>query len=273
MFSHLGENQVKELISTAKFTVFFLDEDQRVTLKDIGDAEEIRKWAKSESAAVTELELTSQFRCNGSDGYLAWLDNVLQIRETANIDLREANYDFQVIDSPSELRDIIVDKNHARNKARIVAGYCWKWVSKRKPELKDIVIGDFEATWNLDSDGQAWIIKPESVNEVGCIHTSQGLEVDYIGVIIGPDLIVRNGIVITDATKRASSDKSVHGYKKMLKDEPEQAKQLADAIIKNTYRTLMTRGQKGCYVYSTDPETQEYLMSHMQLNVVDKVNI
>jgi DUF2075 family protein len=260
MLSHLGENQIKELVEAAKFTVFFLDEDQRVTLKDIGDSEEIKRWASQEHAQVHELELTSQFRCNGSDGYLAWLDNSLQIRDTANIDLAEANYDFQVIDSPSELRDIIVAKNKPRNKARMVAGYCWKWVSKRQPQLKDIVIGDFEATWNLDSDGQAWIIKPDSVNQVGCIHTSQGLEVDYVGVIIGPDLVVRDGKVVTDATKRASSDKSVHGYKQLLREEPEYAKQRADTIIKNTYRTLMTRGQKGCYIYCTDPETQEYFL-------------
>lgn len=258
MFSHLGENQVKELISAAKFAVFFLDEDQRVTLKDIGSTEEIMRWAKEDNVMVTELELSSQFRCNGSDGYLAWLDNALQIRETANFDNNDDDYDFQVIGSPSELRDIILEKNKKRNKARLVAGYCWKWISKKHPALKDIVIGDFEATWNLDDDGQAWIIKPESVSEVGCIHTSQGLEVDYIGVIIGPDMIVREGKIITDATQRASTDKSVHGYKKLLKAEPEFARQQADAIIKNTYRTLMTRGQKGCYVYSTDPETQEY---------------
>lgn len=264
IFSHLGENQVKELIQASKFTVFFLDEDQRVTLKDIGDAEEIRHWANQEHAKVHELELTSQFRCNGSDGYLAWLDNNLQIRETANVDLAETNYDFQVVDSPNELRDIIIAKNKARNKARMVAGYCWKWISAKNPSLKDIVIDDFEATWNLASDGQAWIIKPESVNEIGCIHTSQGLEVDYIGVIIGPDMVVRNGEIITDATKRASTDKSVHGYKKLLKEEPEQAKQLADAIIKNTYRTLMTRGQKGCYIYCTDPETQEYFLKFIK---------
>jgi DUF2075 family protein len=258
MFSHLGENQIKELISTSKFTVFFLDEDQRVTLKDIGSTDEIMRWAKDEHAKVTELELSSQFRCDGSDGYIAWLDNTLQIRETANIDLVDTNYDFQVVHYPTKLRDIIVEKNKKRNKARLVAGYCWKWISKKHPELRDIVIGDFEATWNLDDDGQAWIIKSESVSEVGCIHTSQGLEVDYVGVIIGPDLVVRDGMIITNATKRASTDKSVHGYKKLFKDEPEFARQQADSIIKNTYRTLMTRGQKGCYIFSVDPETQQY---------------
>lgn len=262
LYQNQGENQIKEIIAAAKFTVFFLDEDQRVTIKDIGEAEAIKEWAKSEHAKVYELELTSQFRCNGSDAYLAWLDNFLQIRETANTDLSGVDYDFQVIDSPSELRDIIYEKNETNNKSRLVAGYCWPWASKKDPTgtVMDIIIPEdgFGMRWNLASDGGLWLIKKESVSEIGCIHTCQGLEMDYVGVIIGPDLVVRNGKIITDATKRAGSDKSVHGYKKLLKEEPEYAKQLADAIIKNTYRTLMTRGQKGCYIYSTDAETQEY---------------
>ncbi len=258
-YGNEGENQIKELISAARFTVFFLDQDQRITLKDIGEAEEIRKWARQQGAKVTELALTSQFRCNGSDGYLAWLDNTLQIRATANISLEDANYDFQVVDSPSKLRDLIIEKNKVNNKSRLVAGYCWKW-NKKDPYALDITIpeDEFAMAWNLADDGNLWLIKPESVNQIGCIHTCQGLEVDYIGVIIGPDFVIRNGKVVTDATKRASSDKSVFGYKKLFTEEPERARQMADMIIKNTYRTLMTRGQKGCFVYCTDPETQQY---------------
>ncbi len=258
LYSNLGENQVKELISAAKSTVFFIDEDQRVTLGDIGEIQEIRKWAEQFGANVIQLKLSSQFRCNGSDGYLAWLDNILDIRSTANVDLSDTDYDFRVINSPEELLSKIKEKNQTNNKSRMVAGYCWKWPSAKDPNTFDIEIGDFKAKWNLKTDGQAWIIKPNSVNEVGCIHTCQGLELDYVGVIVGPDLIVRDGKIITDATKRASSDKSVFGYKKMFKENPEQALALGDMIVKNTYRTLMTRGMKGCFVYSTDPETQTY---------------
>ena len=100
---------------------------------------------------------------------------------------------------------------------------------------------------------------PESVEQVGCIHTCQGLELDYVGVIIGPDLAYRDGRIVADATKRASSDQSVKGLKSMLKEEPERARALADAIVKNTYRTLMTLGMKGCYVYCTDAPLAEYL--------------
>lgn len=272
MYSNLGENQVKEIVSASKLSVFFIDEDQRVTLKDIGTKDEIRFWAQNSGAHVTEMTLESQFRCNGSDGYLAWLDNTLQIRETANRTLDDASYDFRVIDDPKQLHELIMDKNLDKNKARMVAGYCWKWISKRQPELKDIKIGDYEATWNLDTDGQAWIIQPNSVSEIGCIHTCQGLEVDYVGVIIGPDLVVRDGKVTTVPSARASSDKSIHGWKKHMQEDPGITKAMLDTIIKNTYRTLMTRGQKGCYIYCTDPETQEYFKSMLASPVESLIN-
>lgn len=263
IFAHLGENQVKEIIDSSKFSIFFIDEDQKVTLKDIGDKEEIRKYAKELGAKVTELELESQFRCNGSDGYIAWLDDTLQVHETANTFLDNNDYDFKIFDDPKKLHDEIVERNIEKNKARMVAGYCWKWISKKNPILKDIQIGDYKATWNLDNDGQAWIIQPDSVTEVGCIHTCQGLEVDYIGVIVGTDLIVRDSKVVTVPEERAGTDKSIHGWKKMMDEDPEGTKKRLDAIIKNTYRALMTRGTKGCYVYFVDKETGEYFKKRL----------
>lgn len=262
LYANLGENQIKELINSAKFTVFFLDEDQRVTLKDIGEAAEILHWAKKANATISELELESQFRCNGSDGYIAWLENTLQSRTTANITLDNLDYDFKVFDSPTSLREIIVEKNRESNKARMVAGYCWDWKSKKNKNAWDIEIPgtEFKAQWNLGSDGSLWIIAENSVQEVGCIHTCQGLELDYVGVIIGPDLIVRDGKVITDATKRSTMDASIKGYKTLAKTKPDEAKESADVIIKNTYRTLMSRGQKGCYIYCVDEETNRYFM-------------
>ena len=260
LFGNLGENQIKEIIAASRFSVFFIDEDQRVTLKDIGRKQEIEIWASTAGASITELELNSQFRCNGSDGYLAWLDNILQIRETVNEEITDLEYDFKIVDTPSELRDIIFEKNKLNNRARMVAGYCWRWPSKKDSSAYDIEFPeyDFRMKWNLTEDGSTWIISPESVNQVGCIHTCQGLEVDYIGVIVGEDLVVRNGKIITDPSKRASSDSSVKGYKRLMKEKPVETKEMIDLIIKNTYRTLMTRGMKGCYVYFVDEETREY---------------
>jgi DUF2075 family protein len=263
LFSNLGENQIKELINASTFTVFFLDEDQRIHWKDIGDKNQIREWASSLGATVTEMDLVSQFRCNGSDGYLAWIDRVLQVRETANTTLEGANYEFKVCEYATELKELIERRNRVNNKSRMVAGYCWDWVSKKTPAAFDFQLdgGAFKARWNLSDHGPLWIMKPDSVREVGCIHTCQGLELDYVGVIIGPDLVVRDGVVVTDGAKRSGGDSSIKGYKGLLKKEPANAREKADLIIKNTYRTLMTRGTKGCYVYSIDPETNLYLQT------------
>lgn len=269
LYRNLGENQVRELIRSARCTVFFVDDDQRVTINDIGDTEEIRRCANEFDADVTELVLSSQFRCNGSDGYLAWLDDSLQIRSTANTLLGAAEYDFRVFDDPAELHALVDLKNRANNRSRVVAGYCWKWPSKKDPQAWDIELPEFnyQRRWNLDKDGSLWIVTPGSVDQVGCIHTCQGLELDYVGVIIGPDLTYRDGVIVSNAAERASSDQSVRGLKQMRKVDPKRADAQADAIIKNTYRTLMTRGMKGCYVYCTDAPLAAYLRSRLQDSV------
>ena len=263
MFQNLGENQIKEIINAANFSIFFIDEDQKVTLKDIGSVDEIKKYANELGAGIRIVELESQFRCNGSDGYLAWLDNVLEIRNTANYDLDDFQYDFKVIDSPNELRKLIEEKNSINNKSRLVAGYCWNWISegKNNSEVHDIVIPEynFEMSWNL-GNSQTWAIDPMSVNEVGCIHTCQGLEFDYVGVIIGDDIRYEDGQIVTDYKKRASTDQSLKGINKIASEYGQDvANKIADRIIKNTYRTLMTRGMKGCYVYCVDKNLQNYL--------------
>lgn len=265
MFNNLGQNQIKELIAASTFTVFFLDEDQMIHWRDIGSKEQVYHWSRVLGAKVTEMNLESQFRCNGSDGYLAWVDHSLQIRETQNHTLEGSNYEFKVCGSAQELKELIHRRNQSSNKARLVAGYCWDWVSRKtksnpRPKDHDISLdeGEFQAKWNLSEDGMLWILKPESVHEVGCIHTCQGLELDYVGVIIGPDLTVRDGKVITDGAKRSKGDSSIKGYKKLLKQDEDEARAKVDRIIKNTYRTLMTRGLKGCYLYTEDFETLSY---------------
>lgn len=260
LYGNLGENQIKEIIHSSRSTIFFVDDDQVVTLSDIGQAAELDKWAQSARAEVTHLELASQFRCNGSDGYIAWLDNTLGIRETANTTLEPKEFDFRVIDSPNELHELIAERNTANNKSRVVAGYCWDWVSKRNPDQYDVVIPEHGYTrqWNLDKDGSLWIMAPNSIDEVGCIHTCQGLELDYIGVIIGPDLIARDGTLVTEPNARSKMDRSIRGWKTMMKVDADGTRERVDRIIRNTYKTLLTRGMKGCYVYCVDDETQDF---------------
>jgi DUF2075 family protein len=271
LYGNLGENQILELIRASRCTVFFIDESQKVHLKDIGTKKAILDWAKKLGAKTTTLELTSQFRCNGSSDFLDWLDQTLQVRATSAEFLDPAEFDFRVVDSPTELRDLIERKNVERNRARMVAGYCWGWPSKKSPSAYDIVIPEhgFKARWNLTQDGSLWLISPNSVKEVGCIHTCQGLEVDYIGVIVGRDLSVRDGKVLTHPEERARHDRSIHGLGTLRRTNADAARKVADEIIKNTYRTLMTRGMKGCYVYFEDKDAADYFKSRIKEHVVE----
>lgn len=263
MFQNLGENQIKEIINASKVSVFFIDENQRVTAKDIGTVGEIEKWAKilgSKIYSGEQYKLASQFRCNGSDGYIAFVDDLLGIRKTANYDGFDYEYEFKVFDDPDEMREALRQKNLLNNKSRMLAGYCYDWRSKNSNDLSvyDIELETgFKARWNF-SNTSTWAIDKDSFDQVGCIHTSQGLEFDYVGVIVGKDLRFENGGVITDPTKRAKTDQSLRGLKQHSNYE-----KAAELIIRNTYKTLLTRGQKGCYIYCEDKDLQEYVKSRV----------
>ena len=260
-----GENQVKELINAGRVTVFFIDEDQKITTKDIGSKDEIRKWAAYYGIPVYEgedLNLVSQFRCNGSDGYLNFLDNLLGIRSTANLTF-DYDYEIRLFRSPVKMREALREKNDLNNKSRMIAGYCYEWVTENNPQGDeyDIILEDgFRAKWNFSNS--LFAIAPDSFDQVGCIHTTQGLEFDYCGIIIGQDLRYEDGQVITDPSKEAMSDKS-SGIRS-CKD-----KVLADKLIRNTYKTLMSRGQKGCYLYCEDKPLLEYISRMLGIDITD----
>jgi hypothetical protein len=268
LYSNLGENQVKEIIHSARTSIFFLDENQKVALSDIGTEDEIRHWAQQAHATVHTDDLTSQFRCGGSDAYLAWLDNTLGIRDTAHPVLPASEFDFTVAASPTELFQKIYDLNATGQTARVVAGYCYPWRSKKDPAAADIVFPDhhFAKQWNLTQHGSAWIANPDSIHQIGCIHTCQGLEVEHIGVIIGKDLSVHTDELTTNFLARDRHDKTLKGAKTLLRTQPNTAAPLIDSIIRNTYRTLLTRGLKSCTVWSEDPALnawfQERLLPH-----------
>ena len=237
MFSNLGENQIKEIIKTARFSVFFVDDCQRIHMKDIGSVQYIKQCAEEMGTDVHLEHLSSQFRCNGSDGYLSWLDNALQIRETANIRLTEEDYDFRIFDSPTEMFNEIKRKNESNNKSRVVAGYCWDWNSKQNHTAYDIIIPQFgfRKQWNFNSN-EPWLIGEKTIDQIGCIHTCQGLELDYVGVIVGPDLSYKNNRVVTDGLKRSPNDQSLKGFRSMLRDNPKEA---CDPALAEHFRELM----------------------------------
>ena len=266
MFQNLGENQIKEIIHASKVSVFLIDENQRVTTSDIGSIELIKHFAQIEGSAVysgSDINLVSQFRCNGSDGYLAFLDNMLEIRPTANYDY-DIDYDVELFNDPNKMRDKLRELNKTNNKSRMLAGYCYNWITKKDmhSDLFDIELeNNFKAKWNFGNTA-TWAIDENSFDQVGCIHTSQGLEFDYCGVIIGKDLRFENGHVITDFTQRARTDTSLKGIKTTHNYK------LADEIIRNTYRTLLSRGQKGCYMYCEDKELLKHMSKMLKKNII-----
>ena len=257
-----GENQVKECINAAKLTIFLLDEDQAVTKSDIGSVAEIDKWCKELGSRMImnpDTKLVSQFRCNGSDAYIQFIDGILQRNEEhVAPNLPELNYDFQVFDNAVDMREALRVKNAVNNKARMVAGYCYDWnVKNRRGDIDISLPGGFQAKWNLAND-KIWAINPKSFEEVGCIHTAQGLEFDYVGVLIGKDLYFDNpsGRVLTNKLAISSDDRS-SGIRS-------SSDQDARRLILNTYKTLLTRGQKGCYVYCEDDTLREYFKSFLR---------
>ena len=255
LFSNKGENQIKEIINASKVSVFFIDEDQRVTTKDIGSVDEIARWAKLLNSTVISddaFNLKTQFRCNGSDGYVAFLDDALGIKKSS-FPYFELNYDIEIFDNPCKMRESLRLKN-TNNKARMIAGYCYPWKSQKDKSLLDIYLENgFSAQWNFSTTDFA--IDPSSFDQVGCIHSTQGLEFDYVGIIIGKDLRYVNGEVITDSTMRAKNDTSIRGAKGNFL--------LLDRIIRNTYKTLLSRGQKGCYVYCEDKPLGKFLQKKL----------
>lgn len=271
LYGNEGENQIKEIINAARFSIFFIDETQKVTSRDIGSIDLIKKYANELGAEFKTEYLASQFRCNGSDGYLAWLDDVLDIRHTANFDFGDLDYeyDFKVFDDPNDMFNAIKEKNDINNKSRVVAGYCWNWKSEGKNDTNvyDIEIEEynFRKSWNLYNTS-TWAIDANSINEIGCIHTCQGLEFDYVGIIIGEDLRYENGKVITDYSKRAKTDHSLKGLVTKARKKDTDALKECDSIIRNTYKTLMTRGMKGCYVYCVDKKLQQYFKESINHN-------
>jgi DUF2075 family protein len=264
-YRNLGVDQIAEVINAARVNVFFSDESQLVTWRDIGTFDNIRAASRDAGLPLMEFELTTQFRCAGSIEYLHWLDHTMGLGGDDKASLRNSEFDLRQFDDPSQLRDFIVEKNQRNNKSRLLAGYCWDWVSKKDSSLFDIEFpaSAFSMKWNLTDDGSAWMISPTSINEIGCIHTCQGLEGDFIGVIIGDDLEVVDGMLHGNPFKRSKGDQSLGGFKAAFKKDPESALARADILIRNTYRTLLTRGMLGTAIYCTNDQVRQFFDARM----------
>ena len=253
-YRYLGNDMLEDAIKAAKVSVFFVDDDQRITVNDNYDVNSIIMYAKRLGAIVhAPYELVSQFRCDGSDGYISFLNNLLELKQTANIKFEFNKLDIKVFDDPNKMRDELRKLNEINGKTRMLAGYCYDWNVKNKRGEWDINLPNgFHAKWNLDNDDH-WAVNPNSFEEVGCIHTCQGMEFDYVGVFIGKDFYYKDGHTHTNRNAISKDDRTSGIRLKSTSDEE------ADKLIRRTYKVLLTRGLKGCYIYCEDKALSEYL--------------
>lgn len=260
-YRYLGNDMLEDAIKASKVSIFFVDDDQRITINDKYDVNSIIMYAKKENAVIHKpYELTSQFRCDGSDGYISFLNNLLEIKQTANTNFEFNNLKVKVFDNPIKMRDELRELNKINNKTRMIAGYCYDWnVKNNKGEWDIILPNGFKAKWNLANDDHR-AVNPNSFEEIGCIHTCQGMEFDYVGVFIGKDLYFKNGHVHTNRNAISKDDKT-SGIRLTSTSNEE-----ADKLIRRTYKVLLTRGIKGCYIYCEDEALRNYLKEKLNKN-------
>lgn len=260
-YRYLGNDMLEDAIKASKVSIFFVDDDQRITINDKYDVNSIIMYAKKENAIIHKpYELTSQFRCDGSDGYISFLNNLLEIKQTANTNFEFNNLKVKIFDDPNKMRDELRELNKINNKARMIAGYCYDWNVKNKKGEWDIILPNgFKAKWNLANDDHR-AVNPNSFEEIGCIHTCQGMEFDYVGVFIGKDLYYKDGHVQTNRNAISKDDKTSGIRLKSTSNEE------ADKLIRRTYKVLLTRGIKGCYIYCEDEALRNYLKEKLNKN-------
>ncbi|MEW5747558.1 MAG: DUF2075 domain-containing protein [Candidatus Thermoplasmatota archaeon] len=257
--------QIDELLRAAKVSVFFIDDHQVVRPGEIGSTEYIRNCAGRLGCSVFEYELETQFRCAGSEAFVGWVNNTLGVQRTANAlwNPRE-EFDFRIMKGPEEVERAVLERVAEGHTGRMVAGFCWPW-SDPRPDgtlVDDVVVGDYRRPWNARPEARrlakgipkamTWAYDPNGIRQVGCVYTAQGFEFDYGGVIFGEDLVY-------DLDAQGWRGQSEYSHDKVVKRSRERFTDL----VKNTYRVLLTRGMKGCYVCFLDRDTERFVKSRI----------
>jgi uncharacterized protein len=258
--------QIQEIIDASKVSVFFIDDKQVVRPNEIGSTQYIREIATKGGYELTEYELAVQFRCAGSDGFVNWINNTLGIERTANVLWDGADgFEFKILDSPESLENAIRARAGEGYSARVAAGFCWPWSEPRADGtlVDDVVIGDYRRPWDAKPgnwklapgipSASLWATDANGINQVGCVYNIQGFELDYIGVIWGKDLVYDFDTQTWVGNKKESADQVVKRSKEKFSD-----------LVKNTYRVLLSRGLRGCYVHFMDKDTERYIRTRME---------
>jgi uncharacterized protein len=258
-----GRLQLDELIAAARVPVFLLDQNQVVRPGEMGSQDTIASYATAQGLDVISIPLGQQFRCGGSLAYVVWVERLLGIGDGEPTRWEgDERFELSVADSPWELEQIIRTRaaDGAGYTARLAAGYCWPWSDPRLDGslVPDVAIEDWARPWNLKGErrmggappASLWASDPGGIDQVGCVYTAQGFEYDWNGVILGPDLVWRDGGFVSN--RRANRDPD-------FRNSNPVSDARFDALVRNVYKVLLTRGMVGTVIYSTDAETREAL--------------
>jgi phage repressor protein C with HTH and peptisase S24 domain len=263
--SRTGKPQVEEILDAGKLAVFLIDDRQVVRPDEIGSSTYIKENAVRLGCEVREHTLEAQFRCAGSDGFVNWIANTLGVERTANaIWEGDERFDFRVFPSPDALEKAIRARSAQGHSARLAAGFCWRWSKPRADGtlVGDVVVGTWQRPWNAKPEAtrlaagipkaQLWAHDPGGLDQVGCVYTTQGFEFDYIGVVFGRDLRYDLDTNEWVGDRKASFDVKVKQGGEKFVD-----------LVKNTYRVLLSRGLKGCYVCFLDRDTERFFRTRI----------
>jgi uncharacterized protein len=250
--------QATELISAAKVPIFLLDDHQSIRPDEVGTADYLREIAEGAGCQVEMSDLEGTFRAGGSKRYQSWVQQLLGLGASDPVPWRpDGRMTLTVADSPEQMEQFILERHRELSTARITGGFCWPWSNPDGERLVDDVhIGGWRRPWNVKPEhnvphaprSDLWSTDRRGVGQIGCVYTAQTFEYDWNGVLIGPDLLFRNGKFTVN--RAASCDPAFRGP---VDDA------VIDRCVRNAYHVLLTRGVAGTVVYAVDPETHNEL--------------
>ncbi|MGB5819845.1 MAG: DNA/RNA helicase domain-containing protein [Saonia sp.] len=258
----MSSSELDWILLKSKKTILFYDESQSIKPSDT-KKEDFDKLKRSGETKAEELK--SQFRVKGGNAYVSFVHNLLNCSlGRRQREFNSKDYELLLFDSVKDMYDQIKLRDDENGLSRLIAGYAWEWKSNKDPDSFDLEFDDIQLKWNTTS--KDWINSVDSIKEVGCIHTTQGYDLNYAGVIFGHEItydVKTNEIVIIKENY----------FDKNGKQAIENPQELKEFII-NIYKTIMLRGIKGTYIYVCDKNLKEYLAQYIpEIKRKKKVNL
>ena len=241
------------IMAKSKNVVLIFSDKQRIRPTNICKSDILKYSGEFD---LREYYLKTQMRSRGGKKYIDYINGILSNRFRPEQKEYFDGFEAKIFDNIKDFSDAIKKREVEYGLSRMVAGFAWKWSSKNDKNLYDIEIDGMKFRWNSTQDN--WIGSKESVNEVGSIYTVQGDDLNYVGIIIGNDLIYRDGKLIFNREACADSGAMKRSQRQVANNEKIEEDDILEQVLR-TYRILMNRAVKGVYIYACDENLRRYL--------------